>query len=120
VTLASGRLCWGNVNSLLVVDLVNLSSPVLLHEFPMTNPRGLGLDGNTLFLCDGPDGLKVFDKTDLSAIDQNMLSHFSGILANDLIPYNDVLIMTSKEGIYQYDYSDLQNIFQLSVIPVLR
>jgi hypothetical protein len=76
------------------------------------------LDGNTLFLCDGADGLKVFDKTDLSTISQHLISQFSGITAADVIPNNQVLLMTSAQGIYQYSYADLQNITQLSVIPV--
>lgn len=117
VTLSTGRTCWGNVNVLQVVDISNISAPVLEYEFAMTNPRGLGLDGNTLFLCDGPDGLKVFDKTDLSTIAQHQISQFPGINSADVIPYNQVLVMTAKEGIYQYSYADLQNISQLSLIP---
>ncbi len=117
VTLSSGTNCAGIVNQLHVIDLSNIALPTVVHGFDMTNPKGLGLDGNTLFLCDGADGLKVFDKTDLSAIDQNMISQFSGITAADVIPLNGVLLMTSEEGIFQYDYSDLNNIVQLSLIP---
>jgi hypothetical protein len=118
VTLSTGNQCFGNVNSLQVIDLVDMTNPTLLYEYPMTNPKGLGLDGNTLFLCDGPDGLKVFDKTDLGTISQHLISQFSGITAADVIPHNNVLLMTSAQGIYQYSYADLQNITQLSVIPV--
>ncbi len=118
VTLRSGNFCAGNVNTLQVIDLSDMSQPTLLYDFPMTNPNGLGVDANTLFLCDGADGLKVFDKTDLSTINQHLISQFSGITATDVIPNNQVLLMTSAEGIYQYSYADLQNITQLSVIPV--
>ena len=117
VTLSTGTTCEGNVNQLLVVDLVNISTPTVTNTFEMFNPKGLGVDGNTLFLCDGAEGLKVFDKTDLSAIDQHMISQFGGIVAADVIPVNGVLMMTSEQGIYQYDYSDLNNIVQLSLIP---
>jgi hypothetical protein len=118
VTLSTGRTCFGNVNVLQVIDLSDITHPILLYEFAMTNPRGLGVAGNTLFLCDGPDGLKVYDKTDLSMINFNMISQFSGITAADVIPYNDVLVMTSAEGIYQYSFANVQNISQLSLIPV--
>ncbi len=119
VTLASGRECIGaGINVLEVIDISNLSSPRLMHTFEMTNPRGLGVNNNTLFLCDGPDGLKVFDKTDLSAINVNMTAQFSGIVANDVIPLTSTLLMTGPAGIYQYDYSDLRNITQVSLIPV--
>lgn len=118
VTLSTGRTCWGNVNTLEVIDLVDITAPTLLHSFAMTNPKGLGLDGNTLFLCDGGDGLKVYDKTDLSSISSHLISQFGGITAADVIPTNQVLVMTSAEGIYQYSYADLQNIHQISLIPV--
>lgn len=118
VTLSTGTRCTGALDVLEVIDLSDITMPTLLYQFQMTNPKGLGLDGNTLFLCDGSAGLKIFDKTDLSAINLNMISQFSGITAADVIPNNQVLLMTSAEGIYQYSYADLQNIVQLSMIPV--
>jgi hypothetical protein len=118
VTLSTGRTCGGNVNSLEVIDLSNIVSPTLLYSYDMTNPRGLGVDGDLLFLCDGPDGLKVFDKSDLSAIPANQISIFPNIESADVIPYNGTLIMTSAEGIFQYDYTDPANIVQLSQILV--
>lgn len=120
VTLRSGNFCNGNTNELMVVDLADISNPVLLYQYPMTNPHGLGVDANTLFLCDGADGLKIFDKTDLGQINNNLISQFTGITAADVIPHNQVLMMTSAEGIYQYSYADLNNIVQLSLIPVVR
>jgi hypothetical protein len=84
----------------------------------MTNPHGLGIDGNILFLCDGSDGLKVFDRTDDFDLGNNMISHFQEINTYDVIPYNDNLIMSSREGIYQYNYSDISNITEISLIPV--
>ncbi|HEX2900752.1 MAG TPA: hypothetical protein VHS96_13605 [Bacteroidia bacterium] len=118
LTLSTGRACPGATNVLDVVDISNLRAPQLLYSFNMSNPRGLGVSDNTLFVCDGPDGLKVFDKTDLSSITSHMTSQFSNIVANDVIPMGNSLIMTSTSGIYQYDYSDLRNITQLSLIPV--
>jgi hypothetical protein len=118
VTLSSGRTCAGTENVLEVIDLSNIGNPTLMYSFNMTNPKGLGVDGDLLFLCDGPDGLKVFDKTDLSAIPSNRISHFPNITSADVIPYNGNLIMTSQEGIYQYDYSDPANIVQISHISI--
>lgn len=118
VTLSTGWTCAGNQNVLEVVDLSNINNPTLLHSFDMTNPKGLGVDGEMLFLCDGPDGLKVFDKTDLSEIPNNRISHFPDITSSDVIPYSGTLMMTSQEGIFQYDYSDPSNIVQISHIAI--
>ncbi len=116
VTLRDGNSCSGTVNQLVVVNIENLSNPYEIKTYEMTNPHGLGMDENTLFLCDGIDGLKVFDASDDLQIDQNLLSHFSNIQAYDVIPYKHTLILSAQEGIYQYDYSDLNNISLLSLI----
>jgi len=118
VTLASGRFCGGNSDVLDVIDISNLDQPSLIRSYPMTNPKGMGLANELLFLCDGPDGLKVFDRSDDNAIDQNQLAHFPNITTNDVIPVGNVLIMTAEEGIYQYDFSNVNNITQLSLISV--
>lgn len=118
LTLSTGRTCGGALNILEVVDISNPSSPMSLQTYPMTSPRGLGLDENLLFLCDGTDGLKVFDKTDETNITGHMIDQFSGIVANDVIPLGSTLLMTSESGIYQYDYTDVRNIHQVSLIPI--
>lgn len=118
VTLRSGTECWNSVNSLDVVDISNIANPQLIVSHDMSNPHGLGVDGSTLFLCDGWDGLKVFDVTDPQAIPSQQLSHYPNINAFDVIPVNDVLIMIGADGLYQYDYTDVNNVVQLSVIPV--
>lgn len=118
VTLSTGRFCGGNTNALEVIDISNLSSPRLIRSHALTNPRGLGVANDVLFICDGPDGLKAFDRTDDLTITQNLIAHFPGITTNDVIPLNNVLLMTAEEGIYQYDYTDVNNITELSLIPI--
>lgn len=118
VTIRSGNTCWGTVNQLMVIDISDYSAPLTLAEYNLTNPHGLGIDGTTLFVCDGSAGLKVFNAEDDLAITENMISHYDDIDTYDVIPFNDVLIMSAQEGIYQYDYSDPQNITQLSFMAV--
>ncbi len=118
VTIRSGTNCWGDVNQLIVVDISNYSSPFTIAEYNLHNPHGLGIDGNTLFVCDGSEGLKVYNAEDDLAITDNMISHYDNISTYDVIPFNNVLIMSAEEGIYQYDYSDPLNISELSFIPV--
>jgi len=117
VTMSSGITCWG-ANQLDVINVSNYAAPSIISSYWMSNPKGLGVDGSLLFLCDGIDGLKVYDKTNDAAITGNMLSHFEEIHAFDVIPYNGTLVMTGNDGIYQYDYSDLNDISQISMIPI--
>ena len=118
VTLRSGNMCQGFTNQLEVIDIENLESPQLLKTYPMTNPHGLGIDGHTLFICDGNDGLKAFDASDINKIDQNLIAHYKDINALDVIPFNNVLMMIGEDGIFQFDYSDPKDIRLLSKIEV--
>lgn len=114
VTLRSGTTCQGFTNQLEVINIKDLTNPVLLKIYPMTNPHGLGIDNKNLFVCDGDDGLKVYDATDHLKISDNQLAHYKNINTYDVIPYQNVAIMTGKDGIYQYDYSNPKDIKQLS------
>jgi len=120
VTLRSGTQCEGFTNQLDVVDISSIEHPFLVKSYPMYNPHGLGIDGNVLFLCDGDAGLKVYDVTDPMQIHMNLLAHFTGIKAYDVIPLNGVLMLIGADGLYQYDYTDYQNLVLLSTLPVVR
>lgn len=118
VTLRSGTACQGFTNQLEIIDIKNLRSPKLLKTYAMTNPHGLGIDHNTLFICDGSDGLKAFDATDINTIDQNQIAHYKDISALDVIPLGNILMLIGKDGIFQFDYSNPKDMKILSKIEV--
>lgn len=120
VTLRAGTQCNGFTNQLDVVDISSITNPFLVKSYPMFNPHGLGIDNHILFICDGEAGLKVYDATDPMNIHMNQVAHFPDIKTYDVIPYNGLLMMIGADGLYQYDYSDLQNIVLLSQIPVVQ
>jgi hypothetical protein len=117
-TLSNDAPCHMGVNQLEVVDISNLSNPTLTVTVPMTNPKGIGIDNKKIFICDSNDGLKVYDATDVLQIANNQVAHFSNISSHDVIPFNNKLLMIGDDGLYQYDYSDVQNISLLSKIAV--
>ncbi|MEA3505351.1 MAG: hypothetical protein U9R32_09195, partial [Bacteroidota bacterium] len=117
VSLRNGTDCGGGNNTLDLVDISDLSNPVEAKSYSMTNPYGLGIDGNILFLCDGIAGLRVNDITD--PMNMIEIAVFSEIHAYDVIPYNDVLMLIGDDGFYQYDYSDLENVVLISKIEVI-
>jgi hypothetical protein len=119
VTLRSGTACQGFTNQLEVIDIKNLASPQVVKVYPFTNPHGLGIDDTTLFICDGDAGLKIFDASDVNAIDKQMLAHYKDINATDVIPFENVLMMIGTDGIYQYDYSNASKITLLSHIEIV-
>jgi hypothetical protein len=120
VTLRSGSACEGFTNQLEVIDISNLKSPQLVKTYTMMNPHGLGMDQGTLFICDGADGLKVYDATDIQKISDNLLAHYKNINAVDVIPFQQVAMVIGKDGLYQYDYSDIKNIKLISQLPIIN
>ncbi|HEV7379913.1 MAG TPA: hypothetical protein VGN64_08985 [Dyadobacter sp.] len=118
VTLRTGNTCAGGQNQLDLVDVSNASNPQLIKSYPMQNPHGLSIDFPTLYLCEGTHGLKVFDVKDRFAIDKNKISHFQGMDAYDVISLEKTLLMIGKDGFYQYDASNPNDLKLLSKIAV--
>jgi hypothetical protein len=114
VTLRSGTRCQGFTNQLDVINILNIQSPILIKSYPLTNPRGLSKDGSLLFICD--EGLQVFQATDPSNLIP--VKHFSLAGANDVIAFNNIALVVTDDGLYQYDYSNPSNINLISTIPV--
>ncbi len=112
VTLSSGARCSSASNQLDVLDISSLTAPSLIKSYPMTGPHGLSKDGNSLFICDGTDGLKMYDASDVKNL--KMISHFKGFETYDVIAYNKLAIVVSKDGLRQYDYTNTNDVKLLS------
>jgi hypothetical protein len=67
----------------------------------MESPKGLGVDGDFLFVCDN-NNLLVYSKKNI--LDLELKKTFPISQAYDVIPYYGNLIVTSKAGILQYSY----------------
>jgi len=114
VTLHSGTTCLGYNNELDVVKLNNFVDASLVKIYNLTSPQGLSKDGTLLFICDGTDGLKIFDASDVSAL--KLIKQFSNIETYDVIAFNNIALVVAKDGLYQYDYSNENNIHLVSKI----
>ena len=120
VTLRNGSSCESFTNQLEVIDITNLAAPKLVKTYPLTNPHGLGIDQKMLFVCDGSAGLKIYDASDVTKLDENQLAHYPGISSIDVIPFNKTAMMIANDGLYQYNYADPKNIIQVSKLPIVK
>lgn len=120
VTIRSGTTCGGNINQLQVFDVSNVDSPVKLSTVEMKNPFGLGIDKGKLFICEGTHGLRFLDASDAQHITTTKL--LEGIDTYDVIPFENQhrLLVSAKDGIYQYDYQSMSSPQLLSKIAVQR
>ena len=121
VTLKGGTTCRGTLNQLDVVRMSNnYSKFTLIASYPMYGPQGIGIDDDLLFICDGDAGLKIFDSSDPLTITRHPVASFPSINAYDVIPINNYLFMIGEKGFMLYDYSNIQNIKQIGIIPVVK
>ncbi len=111
-----GRSFIQEVNVLKIFDLTIIEAPELVAEYPMFGPKGVGIDGDILFLCDDQEGLKIFNVSDPTNIE--MIIQFDNFTAFDVIPLNGLLLVVATDNIYQFDYTDLNNIQLISNIPI--
>ncbi|RDC54817.1 hypothetical protein DU508_20175 [Pedobacter chinensis] len=118
VTLRTGNMCMQASNQLEVVDIEDPAKPKQIAVFSMQNPHGLSVSGNNLFLCEGNYGIKTFNIADKNKIGNNMLQHLKNVKSFDVIAGPKSLIVTGEDGVYQFNYSNVANLKQVSVIKV--
>ena len=116
VTLHAGTSCGGASNELDVIDVLDMKKANLVKTYPLTKPTGLCKDGNLLFVCDGSDGVKLFDATDPANL--RLLQQIKNDDPYDVIATNNYAMVIGKSGLYQYDYSDVNHIKMLSAFSL--
>lgn len=114
LTIHGGNRCGSQLNQLQVYNITNISNPTLKQTINLTNPMGLGIKGNYLYVCDNGTGLRVYDISDkYHPIPLNILTGESFV---DVIPTGNLLICMLTNGIAYYDISNPTNILKLSTI----
>lgn len=117
VTVRGGGPCGGNNNQLDVIDVSNLNAPVLKKTYPLENPYGLGIYNNTLGICDGDAGFKLYDAAQSNNL--KLLSVFNTIKPFDVIMDNSIALLIAKDGLYQYNISNRAAPVFISKLPVI-
>lgn len=115
VTLDSSAGCGNNISALQIYNVEDVTKPILISQRNLIAPKGLGLYGNYLFVCD--DEVKVFD---ISDPENSKLAHSIDISAFDVIIQNNHLIVVGNNQLNQYalDTTDITNTPLLSNISI--
>lgn len=107
ITLSTGETrCARGLTQLEVINIKDKKKPVIAKVYPMTNPKGLALNGTDLFVCD--DKVKWFDATDNVNL---VLKANIDVKANDAIAIGKTLMLIGENGLSQYDYSGQTPVF---------
>lgn len=96
VTVRSGSRCGGNVSALIVYDVKYVTQPIERNRVIMESPWGLGINGNRLYVCNGNNGLNVYDITD--PIRPVLKKQLSGNTFYDVIILDNMMIAMIEGG----------------------
>ncbi|HYD20208.1 MAG TPA: hypothetical protein VEB40_01935 [Flavipsychrobacter sp.] len=115
VTVRSGSACGGTTNALYVYDISNVLIPQQRKVIALTGPWGLGLKGDRLYVCDGGEGLMVYDIS--NAEYPSYIKKISGEIFYDVIAVNNenLLICMIEGGMAIYEVNG-DNLTQLAKI----
>ena len=96
---SSSRRCWGSSNMLLTYNITDINNVIPLGTYNLVHPKGLGLIGNNLFVCDNM--LRWYDATD----PRNIVSKKNFLIsAHDVIALSNRLILVGDDGISQLGF----------------
>jgi len=102
-TLRATGPCGGSSSALVVYNIKNISSPQLMKSLFLTAPYGLGIKNNSLYVCEGLGGIRVFNITNTYEPSQVSEIRVSNTTFYDVIPYGNILIAQVNDGFILYD-----------------
>ena len=102
-TLRSTGRCGGGQSALVVYNIKDISSPQLMNTVSLNAPYGLGIKNNSLYVCEGQNGIRIFNIT--KAYDPIYVSDISASNSTfyDVVPYGNILIAQVNDGFILYD-----------------
>lgn len=107
-TLRTNGPCGGTQSVLAVYDIKDITNPVQVYTYPVSEPYGLGYSGDVLYVCDKYAGLMLFDISDAYKPTPINVTLQDGIF-QDVIPYQNTLICWTTTGVILYDITDNRN-----------
>ncbi|MDP1676069.1 MAG: hypothetical protein Q8L88_04325 [Bacteroidota bacterium] len=114
VTIRDGNTCGAGSNQLLIIGVGDLKNPVLLSTYQFANPYGLAIDNKHLYLCDGTQGLKIYDVKNYVTLEQKTI--VKDIIPHDVIIHNGILYVIANNQVLLYSITDPVTPILLSTI----
>ncbi len=113
VSLHSNFVCGGNINAVEIYDTTDINNPALLTTLNLVEPKGIGLYGNYLFVCDGV--VKIFD---INTPTMPILVKSLAVDCHDVIIKENDLFVIGNAGLYRYQLNpaDITQITEKSTI----
>lgn len=114
-TLRTGTNCNRGVNLLDVINISNINNPYAETSLDMDNPKGLGISGDFMYVCDN-SVLKTFNIKTPNTPKYTANRNLSGCF--DVIGMDGKIIVVTTEGVYQFETDSQGGLTLLSKISV--
>ena len=102
ITVRGGNSCGAIDDQVNVIDVTDISSPIEYSTYFLSNPYGLGVKSDILYVCND-DGINVFNAENPNQI---VLENTYDVNAKDVIPLSSHLIAVGENVINQFNYTD--------------
>ena len=119
LTIHGGNRCGSEINQLQVYDVKNISNPIFMKSLNLTNPMGLGMHQNYLYVCDNGTGLRVFDiSSPYNPVAKQILTgeNFVDVIIVPNLVSQTTMICMLTDGVAFYDISNPLNISKLGTV----
>lgn len=119
LTIHGGNRCGSQINQLQVYNVKLINSPLFIKSINLTNPFGLGMHQNHLYVCDNGTGLRVFDISNpYNPVAKTILSgeNFVDVIIYPTLTSETLLVCMLTDGVAYYDISDPSNIKKLGTV----
>lgn len=113
ITVRGGNSCGAIDDQVNVIDITDVTNPVLVSTTLLDNPYGLGVRDGSLYICCGAEGLKVFNATNPETL---ALAHTYPANVTDVIPLSTHLIAVGDNKVIQYQYGANHTLTPISTI----
>lgn len=112
ITVRGGTSCGAIQDQVNVIDITDMANPTLTSTYLLDQPYGLGVRQNTVYVCCGTQGLKIFNAEGGTLTLEN--SYADNV--TDVIPLASHLIAVGPNTIRQYSYGADYTLQPLSVV----
>lgn len=114
-TAERANICIGSQDSTVrVYDMADPLRPMLAESKILSEPGDIMIDEALLFVADGLQGIKVYDRTDPRNL--NFIADIREQIVVSLKATGGVLTVLGRDDLRTYDYSDPSNISLISIL----
>ncbi len=93
----------GNLN---IVNIKDLNAPLGMGGVVLSSPYGLAINGNALYVCNGSNGISIFNRTDAYRPVLSREFTTANETFYDLVVTGDIMLCYIKSGIVILDVSN--------------